>query len=206
MSHTLLIASSNPGKLHEYQAIFQNLGVKLVLPADIGVQLEVDEDGDTYYENALKKAQAYCQASGLITLADDSGLEVDALGGAPGLHSARFSPKPGATDADRRAHLLAKLSSHPQPWPARFHCTLVIALPNWKHYSFEGNCPGQIVPGERGQYGFGYDPIFQPDGYTTTTAEIPEEEKNRISHRGRAAQAALPALKELLEKDFSNEI
>lgn len=198
---TLLIASTNPGKLREFQTILQGLGVKLVLPADIGVHLHVEEDGADYYENALKKANAYCQASGLITLADDSGLEVNALDGAPGLHSARYSPKPGATDADRREYLLEKLAHFPQPWPARFHCTLVIAIPSGEHYRFEGNCYGEVIPQERGEHGFGYDPIFQLRGRAETMAELPEEEKNRISHRGLATLAAIPTLRDILKME-----
>ncbi len=198
---TLLIASSNPGKLREFQSILQGLGVQLILPADIGVSLEVEEDGADYDENARKKALAYCQASGLVTLADDSGLEVDALGGAPGLHSARFSPKPGANDADRRAFLLEKLASHPRPWPAHFHCRLAIALPNGEFHSFEGNCYGEIIPQERGELGFGYDPIFLITGRGKTMAELPEEEKNCISHRGQAALAALPTLEKILKME-----
>lgn len=198
---SLLIASSNPGKLREFQAILQGLGVNLVLPADVGVTLQVEEDGVDYYENALKKARAYSQSSGLITLADDSGLEVDALHGAPGLHSARYSPKPGATDADRRAYLLQQLIKYSQPWPAHFHCTLVVALPDGDHYTYFGDCYGEIIPEERGEHGFGYDPIFLVDGREQTMAEIPEEEKNLISHRGRAALAALPTLEKILKME-----
>ena len=198
---TLLIASSNPGKLNEFQGILQGLGVNLVLPADIGVKIKVEEDGTTYYENALKKAQAYCAASGLITIADDSGLEVDALAGAPGLHSARYSPKPGATDADRRQYLLQQLVNHPKPWSAHFHCTLIIALPDGSHHTFEGNCYGEIISQERGEQGFGYDPIFLLPDRNLTMAELPEEEKNRISHRGRATLAALPTLKKILNSE-----
>ena len=198
---TLLIASSNPGKLREFQAILQDLGIHLVLPADIGVSLLVEEDGENYYQNALKKAIAYSQASGLITLADDSGLEVDALDGAPGLFSARYSPKTGASDADRRAYLLHQLVKFPRPWPAHFHCTSVVALPSGEHFSFEGNCPGEIVDDERGENGFGYDPIFLLPERGLTMAQLPDEEKNRISHRGRATLAALPTLKKLLETE-----
>ena len=198
---TLLVASSNPGKLREFLAILQGLGVNLVLPADVGVFLQVEEDGMDYHENALKKARVYCQASGLITVADDSGLEVDALEGAPGLHSARYSPKPGATDADRRAYLLQQLDNYPRPWPAHFHCTLVVALPNGDHYTYVGNCYGEIIPQERGKQGFGYDPIFLMAGKEMTMAEIPEEEKNRISHRGQAVLAALPTLEKILKME-----
>jgi XTP/dITP diphosphohydrolase len=195
---TLLIASSNSGKLREFQSILQGLGVNLVLPADIGVEIQVEEDGTTYYENALKKARAYCAVSGLITIADDSGLEVDALEGAPGLHSARYSPKPGATDADRRQYLLQQLANHPKPWLAHFHCTLIVALPDGTHHTFEGNCYGEIISQERGEQGFGYDPIFLLPDRNLTMAELPEEEKNRISHRGRATLLALPTLKKIL--------
>ena len=198
---TLLIASSNPGKLREFQAILQNLGSRLVLPADIGVELIVEEDGSTYYENALKKAEAYCQASGLVTIADDSGLEVDALNGAPGLNSARYSPKPGATDADRRLHLLQQLANCPPPWQANFHCTLILAQPGGTHHAFEGNCPGEINSEERGEHGFGYDPIFFLPEYGKTMAELPEEVKNRISHRGLATLAALPTLQKIMDTE-----
>jgi XTP/dITP diphosphohydrolase len=199
---TLLIASTNPGKLREFQSILKVLAVNLVNPADIGVSLHVEEDGADYYQNALKKAVAYSQATGLITLADDSGLEVDALGGAPGLYSARFSPKPGANDADRRTYLLSQLDQHPQPWPAHFHCVLVVAIPGGDHYTFDGDCLGEIVSEERGEHGFGYDPIFRMAGRDQTMAQLPEEEKNRISHRGRAILTALPTLKKLMEKEM----
>ena len=198
---TLLIASSNPGKLREFQAILQDLAVNLVLPADIGVQLTIEEDGKTYYENARKKALAYSQASGLVTLADDSGLEVEVLDGAPGLYSARYSPLPGANDADRRAYLLQQLQYFPPPRKAHFHCTAVVAIPGGDHYTFEGNCYGEIINEERGQNGFGYDPIFFVPQYGKTMAELPEEEKNRISHRGRATLAALPTLKKILSME-----
>lgn len=198
---TLLIASSNPGKLREFQSILRDLNVKLVLPAEIGLSLQVEEDGANYYENALKKASAYCQASGLITLADDSGLEVDTLGGAPGLHSARFSPKLGATDADRRSYLLEKLAGHQRPWPAHFHCTLMLVLPDGEQHTFIGECYGEISPQERGQNGFGYDPIFMPEGRGKTMAELPDEIKNRISHRARAVLAAIPTLQEILRRE-----
>ncbi len=194
---TLLIASSNPGKLREFQAILQDLAVKIVLPADIGVHLTVEEDGSTYYDNALKKALAYSKASRLITLADDSGLEVDVLEGAPGLYSARYSPIPGAKDADRRAHLLQQLQGHPSPWSAHFHCTVVVAIPDGNHFTFEGNCYGEIIAEERGGNGFGYDPIFLLPKHGLTMAELPEEEKNHISHRGRATLAALSTLKKI---------
>jgi len=195
----LLIASSNKGKLAEIMALLQDVPLEAVLPADIGIQLEVDEDGQTYAENALKKALAYCGASGLVTLADDSGLEVDALGGKPGLHSARFSGKPGATDADRRKYLLEKLVSYPQPWPAAFRSTVVIATPDGRTFTLDGECRGQIIPEERGNNGFGYDPIFLVEGLDRTMAQLSMEEKNRLSHRARAILAARPVLMVLFQ-------
>ena len=121
----LLIASTNRGKLHEIQAVLAGLVFDLVLPDDLGLTLQVDETGETYAENAALKARAYCQASGLLTLADDSGLEVAALNGAPGLHSARYSPRPGASDADRRALLLQTLKPYPRTrWRSRLAGTL----------------------------------------------------------------------------------
>ena len=159
--------------------------------------MEVEEDGTTYAENSRKKALAYCHASGLVTLADDSGLEVDALGGQPGLHSARFSGKPGATDADRRKFLLEKLKGHPQPWPAAFRSTVVIATPDGRTFTLDGECRGEIIPEERGTNGFGYDPIFLVEGMDRTMAELSMDEKNSLSHRARAILASRPVLMEL---------
>lgn len=194
----ILVASSNRGKLREIQDILVAESVQLLLPADLGLDLEVEESGLTYAENAALKARAYCRASGLLTLADDSGLEVDALGGQPGLYSARYSPKPGATDADRRAHLLSNLASSPRPWPAHFHCTVAIAAPDGTLYFADGDCFGEIIPVERGQNGFGYDPIFLLPSRSLTMAELEESEKNKISHRALALQAALPILHRLI--------
>lgn len=196
----LLIASSNKGKLAEIMALLQDIPLEAVLPSDIGIQMDVEEDGTTYAENSLKKALAYCKASGLVTLADDSGLEVDALGGQPGLHSARFSGKPGATDAERRKFLLEKLNGHPQPWPAAFRSTVVIATPDGRTFTLDGECRGEIIPEERGTNGFGYDPIFLVEGLDRTMAELSMEEKNRLSHRARAILAARPVLMELAEE------
>ncbi|BCY17301.1 non-canonical purine NTP pyrophosphatase [Leptolinea sp. HRD-7] len=196
----LLIASSNKGKLAEIMALLQDIPLDAVLPADIGIELDVEEDGTTYAENSLKKALAYCQVSGLVTLADDSGLEVDALGGQPGIYSARFSGKPGATDAERRRFLLEKLKNFPQPWLAAFRSTVVIATPDGRTFTLDGECRGEIIPEERGTNGFGYDPIFQVEGLTRTMAELSMEEKNRLSHRARAILAARPVLMQLTDE------
>ncbi len=200
----LLIASSNTGKLREIQAILACLPFELLLPTDLHLDLDVAETGSTFAENAALKARAYCQASGLVCLGDDSGLEVDALDGAPGLYSARYSPDPHATDADRRALLLQNLHSYPLAdgmpgWAAHFTCSVAIASPNGPLELAHGRCDGFIIPEERGQNGFGYDPIFFMAEFDRTMAELPEELKNQVSHRGRAIRAALPILQGLID-------
>jgi XTP/dITP diphosphohydrolase len=193
----LLIATNNKGKVKELQDLLKDLDIELITPADINLDLEVEEDGETYIENAAKKAIAFAQASGLISLADDSGLEVDALDGAPGLHSARYHPKPGANDADRRAYMLENLKGKPRPWTAHFHATIAIAI-DGKVEIAEGNCYGEIIPEERGSNGFGYDPIFFFPELNQTMAELDMETKNRLSHRAKAVVNAILILKELM--------
>ncbi|MEN4013173.1 MAG: RdgB/HAM1 family non-canonical purine NTP pyrophosphatase [Chloroflexota bacterium] len=200
----LLIASSNPGKLREAKAILANTALELLLPADLNLNLVVDETGSTYTENAVLKALAYRRASNLTSLADDSGLEVDALGGEPGLHSATYAPLENARDADRRAYLLRRLAGIPHPadepgWRARFHCTVVIAATHGALYYAEGRCDGFIIPEERGSGGFGYDALFFMPEHGQTMAELSEEVKNLVSHRARALQSALPILRRLAE-------
>jgi XTP/dITP diphosphohydrolase len=190
----LLVATGNPGKLSEIQSLLAGIKITLITPEVFGVSVKVDENGETYEENASLKARLFAHASGLVTLADDSGLEVDALSGRPGIRSARFSPLPKATDADRRAYLLDLLQDHPRPWTAHFHCTVAIATPETKIYYAQGNCPGEIIPVERGTNGFGYDPIFLLPEVDLTMAELSMDEKNRLSHRARAIKAALPIL------------
>ena len=198
---TLLIATGNPGKIIELQDLLKDLPVKLVTPADVGLKdFDVVEDGRTYAENAEKKALAYCQASGLPVLADDSGLEVDALDGAPGLHSARYAPQPGATDADRRALMVKNLRGLPQPWTARFRCTVAVATPEGAMELTEGTCEGEIIPEERGSNGFGYDPIFMLTDLGRTMAELTRQQKNTLSHRARAVNAAIPLLERMIEE------
>jgi XTP/dITP diphosphohydrolase len=197
MDRKLLIATNNQGKLREFQELLQETGLKLVTPAEIDLSLEVEEDGVTYAENATKKALAFAAASGLTSLADDSGLEVDALNGAPGLYSARYSPKPGADDADRRTYLLENIRNKPRPWKAHFHATLAIALPSGQVHLTEGNCYGEVIAEERGLSGFGYDPIFLLPQLGLTTAELSMEQKNRLSHRALAVFDAIPILKKI---------
>lgn len=194
---TLLIATNNKGKLLEYKDLLKGLDLDLISPQDIGLSIEVQEIGETYLENASLKAKAFSLASGLTALADDSGLEVDLLGGRPGVYSHRITSDPYATDADRRSHLLKLLKGKPHPWKARFRCLIGIARPDGLLHSAEGVCEGEIVPQEIGEKGFGYDPIFLFQDYGKTMAELDLEEKNQISHRARAVFAAIPTLKEI---------
>jgi XTP/dITP diphosphohydrolase len=193
----MLLASNNVGKQREIQSLLDDLDIELITPDNLGLHLEVLEDGTTYAENAARKAMAFARASGLVALADDSGLEVDALEGAPGLHSARYSLIAGATDADRRTLLLQQLQSHPRPWPARFRCVVALANPAGQVWFAEGECPGEIIPEERGHNGFGYDPIFLLPDLGLTMAELTLEQKNHLSHRSRAVTAARPVLLKL---------
>jgi len=193
----LLIATNNKGKIKELQDLLQDTGVELVTPAQIHLDLDVTEDGSTYAENATKKAVAFAKASGLISLADDSGLEVDALDGAPGLYSARYSPKLNPNDKDRRVHLLQNLQGKSRPWKARFHATIAIAIPTGELHLAEGFCEGEIIPEERGTGGFGYDPIFMLPELGKTMAELSMEEKNRLSHRARAVMNSKPILDQI---------
>ena len=190
----IILASTNPGKLREFQQILSDLPVQLLLPQQMNLHLDVAETGHTYAENAALKALAFARAAHLPALGDDSGLEVEALGGAPGLYSARYAPQPGATDATRRAYLLQNLLGKPRPWRARFVCAIALALPDGQVRFTEGVCSGEIIPEERGQDGFGYDPVFWLPELGRSMAELKPEEKNRLSHRARAALAAAPLL------------
>ena len=214
-SPLLLIATNNNGKIQELQELLADIDVQLVTLAQIDLDLDVVEDGQTYAENAIKKALAFAQASGLISLADDSGLEVDALDGAPGLYSARYGSTNGEklSDADRRRFLIKNLQGKPRSWTARFHATIAIAIPEslWSEVArrldafasqlqiFDGICEGEIIPEERGTGGFGYDPIFLLPELGKTMAELSMDEKNRLSHRARAVMNA----KSMLTKLFS---
>ncbi len=195
MIKQLLIATTNKGKREEISDLLKALPCELVTPDDIHLNIEVEENGSTYQANARLKAQAYCQASQLPTLADDTGLEVAALGGQPGLYSARFSGSHNASDHDRRQLLLSRLKNHPRPWDARFVCAVVLAFPSGKIFSYEDSCAGEIIPEERGSQGFGYDPIFLFPQLRMTMAELSMEEKNRISHRAKAVQGIIPVFK-----------
>ena len=197
MKKTLLVASSNPGKIIEIKAILSSLDINIISSIDLGLDIHVNETGATYAENALLKALAYHQQTNLITLADDSGLEVDLLDGAPGIFSARFSPKEKASDADRRQFLLEKLYGRPSPWKAYFHCAAILIDQAGSHFESSGQCDGVIIPEEHGSGGFGYDPIFYLPEHNATMAEIPAGLKNQISHRAKAIRAIVPTLKQV---------
>lgn len=159
-----------------------------------------EEDGATFEENALKKARAMAEPTGLIALADDSGLEVEALEGAPGVQSKRFAGD-DATDPERYGKLLELLKAVPEgKREARFKCCLAIVAPGREETVVEGICPGKIAFAPQGRYGFGYDPVFIPEGWSQTLGEVSMEEKNKVSHRAQALQAALPVLRRLLKE------
>lgn len=186
----LLVATNNPGKIREYQALFAELDLESVGLAEVGITTDVDETGQTFEENARLKATVYGQASGVLTLADDSGLEVEALGGAPGVYSARYAGK-GATDADRYRKLLAALVG--VPWEkraARFRCVIALVWPDGRLETFDGQCNGVISFEPKGTNGFGFDPVFYMPEHGCTMAELPDQVKNRVSHRARAAALA----------------
>ncbi len=193
----LLLASRNPGKCREMRVLLQPLGVEIIDVIELATEVRVDEIGKTYAENASLKAGIFAEHFHIWAIGDDTGLEVDVLEGAPGLHSARLVG-PGGSDVERRNHLLSLLGSHPRPWTARFRCVVALAGPEGGIDLAEGDCEGEIIPDERGDGGFGYDSVFLVKGRGRTMAEIRPEEKNRVSHRARAVQALLPTLKKRL--------
>jgi XTP/dITP diphosphohydrolase len=191
----LLLATTNRHKLEEYRMILADVPFRLVSLQDIGLNLDVEETGATFEENAVLKALTYARASGLLSLADDSGLEIDALGGEPGVYSARFAGRD--TPYEERFRIIyERLRGVPEEqWTARFRCWITLAEPAGFHRSVEGVVEGVIAPAPRGSNGFGYDPIFLVPDLGKTTAELAPAQKHRISHRGRAAQQARMLLK-----------
>ena len=193
----LLIATKNRGKVQEIRALMGvglQKNVEVLTLADVPVSADPREDGRTFQENARIKALHYAQAHKMLCVADDSGLSVEALGGSPGVRSARYAGE-GASDAANNAHLLHELAEHPRPWRAAFVCAAAAALPGRVVAEAAGTLPGQIVPEPRGQEGFGYDPVFLVDSTWNTLAALPPAEKNRISHRGQAMRALIEELK-----------
>ncbi len=190
----LLLASNNGGKLREVRALLADL--RIVSPADLGIELDVEETGQTFAANAELKARAYAAASGYIALADDSGLEVDALGGSPGVRSARYGA-PDLDDEGRYLYLLSELQSYPEPSQriARFRCAISAISPDGRQCRAEGTCEGLIAQSPTGSNGFGYDPVFFVPNHNATMAQLDAATKNSLSHRGQALAAVIPLLK-----------
>ena len=195
----LLIATNNPSKAAELRALLEGCGWEIVTPADLGLDLNVDEDGETYEDNARKKALAGVKASGLVTLADDSGIEIAAMGGEPGVHSARFLGD-DASYGERFAEIDRRLADLPKEQRGcRFVCVMAVSDPaSGETKTAEGEIRGLVADRPRGESGFGYDPIFWVPNHSATMAELPQHEKNIISHRARAAAIARQTLRELL--------
>jgi XTP/dITP diphosphohydrolase len=213
MKHSLVVATNNRGKLAELRHLLGNLGIEVLSLSDVSKKkISVVEDEDTFEGNAVKKAREVAALTMMLTLADDSGLEVDALDGAPGVRSARFAGE-RATDAENNAALLAAidqemgedLDARAQDFTAQFRCVLALVDPfvrDGEPFVCEGICKGKILRTPRGSGGFGYDPLFLVDGTDRTMAELSEDEKNTISHRARAVQKLRLALeKTLAERD-----
>ena len=198
MHHKLLVATRNPGKAREFKELLRDLPLETISLEQAGVFEEVEETGDSFEENACIKAKAYAALSGLLTLADDSGLEVDALGGGPGVKSARYGG-PGATDEDRVLLLLKNLEE--VAWEdrtGRFRCVIAIARPSGEVRTVTGVVDGIIQYEPKGDNGFGYDPVFYLPHLGRTTAELSLEEKNGLSHRAQAARKAVVLLGSML--------
>ncbi len=190
----VVLATRNSNKIREISAIYAHLGLDLHTLRECPMIADLPEDAAAYADNAAAKAAAVAAATGLIALADDSGIEIDALGGEPGVHSRRFLGE-AATDADRNARVLALLEGVPDTQrTARYRAAVAVARPGSGVRVFEGTCEGLVARRPRGRHGFGYDPIFFVPRYGRTMAELPPETKNRISHRARALRAAQPYL------------
>lgn len=196
----IILASHNKGKLREIQDMLAELDVEWVSLKDIGGLPPISEDGETFYENALKKALVVAEHTQCPALADDSGLEVEALGGAPGIHSARYAGD-GADDLKNMEKLLRELEGVPQERrKAAFRCVLVLCHPDGRHEAFEGRWEGRISETMHGRMGFGYDPVFYLEEKGKTVAELPPEEKNRLSHRAQAIGKLKRRLKAMREE------
>jgi XTP/dITP diphosphohydrolase len=189
-SGRLLLGTNNKAKVREYRVLLEGIPCEIITPAELGITQPVEESGETLEQNAVLKAKAYALMSNLTALADDSGLEVDALGGEPGVLSARYAGE-GVSDRERIEYLLAKITD--VPWEqrgARFRCIIAVASPDGEVTLCQGECPGIITFEPKGAGGFGYDPVFYLPELDKTMAELSMEQKNRLSHRGRAAMEA----------------
>jgi len=201
----LLLATNNQGKLAELRSLLSGLNIELLSPIDLDLDIHVQERGLNYLENAVLKAAIFADAAKIWTLADDTGLEVAALDGAPGLFSARYASEPDATDKDRRRYLIQNLEGIPQPWKASFQCIVALVGPEGSPIVTSGSCPGNIIPEGRGHGGFGYDRIFQLEGSGLTMAELTPDQKNELSHRALAVKKIIPILESLFVEDLVSE-
>ncbi len=191
----ILLATRNKAKVREYSKLLRGIPYEIVSLEDVGISQDVEESGKTFDENATIKAKTYAKLSGLVAIADDSGLEVDALDGEPGVRSARYAGE-RATDKERIDYLLKKMKGIPsEQRAARFRCVIAVATPAGEVKLCEGKCDGVVTFVPKGENGFGYDPIFYLPEHKSTMAELSMEEKNKISHRGKAAAKALQQLK-----------
>ena len=193
-----VLATHNPGKLREMGEILKDFGIEVVSPRDLGITVDVEETGTTFAENAMLKAKAICQAAGLPAIADDSGLCVDALNGAPGVYSARYGGE-GLDDKGRYLLLLSSLRGAPTR-AAHFACAVACAFPNGDTLTAEGRCDGSIAYAPLGDGGFGYDPVFLLPGTGKTFGQLTQEEKSAVSHRGRALKDFAGKLDAYLKK------
>ncbi len=191
----LILATGNKGKIREFRQILEPLGYEIVSQSELGLKPDVEETGETFEENAFLKANAVLQATGHAAVADDSGLCVDALDGAPGVHSARYGGGKAWTDQQKYEYLLQQLEGVSDR-RARFVSAIVCLFPDGSRIDVRGECPGRILTAAAGTAGFGYDPVFAPDGYDESFGQLGPEVKNRLSHRARA----LAALREKLEE------
>jgi XTP/dITP diphosphohydrolase len=190
----LVIATGNEGKVKEIRNLFSGLGFEVLSMKDLGLKMEVEENQPDFAGNSFKKAGEISKATGEIVLADDSGLEVEALGGAPGVYSARFAGEP-SDDQKNNEKLLTQLERVPEgKRSARFRCVITLYYPDGRYLQTEGICPGRIGFAPAGSGGFGYDPLFILDGYNKTMAELTMEEKNEVSHRATALKALISLL------------
>lgn len=196
----LILASNNAHKLSEFRSLTEGFGIELISQREAGCAFEVDETGTTFEENAYLKAAAVTAATGEIAVADDSGLVVDALNGEPGVYSARYGAPEVTSDKERYEYLLSKLSDK-KDCSARYVCSICCTLPTGEVLRARGECEGKIIDTPAGDNGFGYDPVFRPLGYTKTMAELTPEEKNAISHRGKALREFMIVLKERINAD-----
>jgi len=195
-----VIATKNKGKLKELQRLLADFGLEIISLDEFDEIGEIVEDGVTFYENAMKKAKTVAEKTGLLAIADDSGLEVDALGGRPGVYSARYAGE-GASDEENYQKLLQEMKDVPKDKRgAQFRCVMVAYRPDGKWVTSEGICRGRITQSPRGDQGFGYDPVFVPEGDTRTMAQLSRDEKNKISHRGHALSKLKEEIWKIIDK------